>query len=354
VDLIEKLRRVGLIRHKVICLAKSAIFGWGCIALTILLNFFSMILNAQSAGIIVHDPVMIRQEGIYHLFCTGKGITEFTSPDMINWEYEGPVFDAVPAWTRERVHDFEGHIWAPDISFHQQKYLLYYSISSFAKNTSCIGLATNKTLDRKDPQYHWIDRGVVIQSVPGKDQWNAIDPNLMVDDQGIPWLVFGSFWEGIKLVKLDSEYSIPAEPQVWYTLARRKRDFEIPERNPGNGAIEAPFLFRRNNYYYLFVSFDYCCRGINSDYKIMVGRSENITGPYFDKLGNDLFLDGGSLVLEGNSDWPGVGHNAVSSFDGVDYLIFHAYDAADEGRPKLLIRKIIWDDAGWPFILLKN
>jgi arabinan endo-1,5-alpha-L-arabinosidase len=350
----KKLRRAGRARHKFISLTKSVTFQWGCFAMTTLLNLFSTNMSAQPSGTIVHDPVMIKQDNSFYLFCTGKGITTMSSADMEKWKYEGPVFDSVPAWTRERIPDFIDHIWAPDISYHEGLYYLYYSISSFAKNTSCIGLATNSTLNRNDSHYRWKDRGVVIQSVPGRDQWNAIDPNLILDDKGFAWLVFGSFWEGIKLVKLDKSFSSPAEPQEWYTLARRNRDFEILERQPGNAAIEAPFIFKKNGYYYLFVSFDYCCRGIKSDYKIMAGRSATITGPYLDKQGTDMFLGGGSLVLQGNSEWPGVGHNAVYSFDETDYMIFHAYDASDEGRPKLMIRKISWDDSDWPAIQLND
>jgi arabinan endo-1,5-alpha-L-arabinosidase len=229
---------------------------------------------------------------------------------------------------------------------------LYYSVSAFAKNTSCIGLATNVTLNPADPAYHWTDHGMVIQSVPGRDMWNAIDPNLVVDTDGTPWLVFGSFWEGMKLVKLDSAFKKVAQPEIWNTLARRDRDDTLPERDPGNGSIEAPFIFQKNGYYYLFVSFDFCCRGKESNYKIMVGRSKEITGPYLDKEGTDMFLGGGSLVLKGNPAWPGLGHNAVFTYDGKDIMIFHAYDAADDGKPKLLIREINWDDAGWPCVIL--
>ena len=58
-------------------------------------------------------------------------------------------------------------------------YYLYYSVSAFGKNTSCIGVATNKTLHPSSPDYKWTDHGKVIQSVPGRDMWNAIDPNLV-------------------------------------------------------------------------------------------------------------------------------------------------------------------------------
>jgi arabinan endo-1,5-alpha-L-arabinosidase len=307
--------------------------------------------NANAQNIIVHDPVMIRQDSNYYIFCTGNGISVWTSKDLKNWISLPPVFNKPPYWTTKNVSGFSGHIWAPDISFHSSTYYLYYAISAFAKNTSCIGLATNNTLNPTDSAFGWKDQGMVLQSIPGRDMWNAIDPNLIFDNNDIPWLVFGSFWEGIKMVKLKSNLKEIFQPQEWYTVARRQRDFDIDERDPGNGAIEAPFIFVKNGYYYLFVSFDYCCKGINSNYKIMVGRSENINGPYLDKDGNKMSQGGGTLVLAGDKRWPGLGHNSVYNFDSTDYMIYHAYDASDNGKPKLRISIINWDKDEWPYVI---
>ncbi len=306
----------------------------------------------SQTGVTVHDPVMIRQDSAYYLFCTGFGISTWSSPDMRNWEKGKPVFDKAPEWAVNLIPGFKGHIWAPDISFQNGKYYLYYSVSAFGKNTSCIGLATNKSLQPDDPAYGWEDQGMVIQSVPGRDLWNAIDPNLAFDQEQNPWMVFGSFWSGIKLVKLNSDLKSPAEPQEWYTVCKRERDFTTDDTDAGEGSVEAPFIFKKDPYYYLFVSFDFCCRGLKSNYKIMVGRSQKITGPYLDRAGKRLDQGGGTMVLAGNELWPGVGHNATYTIDGIDYIVFHGYDAADNGRSKLLIRQIHWDDEGWPLISL--
>lgn len=297
----------------------------------------------------VHDPVMIRQDSVYYIFCTGFGISSWSSVNLKDWRQERPVFDKPPQWAVEAVPGFRGHIWAPDISYHNGKYYMYYAVSAFGKNTSCIGLAVNKTLHRDSPDYRWEDLGKVIQSVPGRDMWNAIDPNLEMDEQGTPWLAFGSFWDGIKLVKMNADLRTVAQPEQWYTIAARPRNPVIPDTAAGDAAIEAPFLFRKDKYYYLFVSFDYCCRGEKSTYKMMVGRSEKIQGPYLDRDGTPMTLGGGSTVLEGDKNWNGVGHNAVVSFDGVDWLVFHGYDANDRGRSKLRMEKLNWFN-GWPVV----
>ena len=275
------------------------------------------------------------------------GISVFASKDMKHWKQQPPVFTKPPEWAVKTIPHFRGHIWAPDISYHNGLYYLYYAVSAFGKNTSAIGVATNKTLDASSPSFKWSDRGKVIQSVPGRDMWNAIDPNLITDGDNTSWMVFGSFWNGIKIVKLDSSLTAVAQPEQWYTVASRSRNPVLPDSVAGDAAIEGPFIFKKDKYYYLFVSFDYCCRGEKSTYKMMVGRSENVYGPYVDRDGVPMNIGGGSLLLEGDKNWYGVGHNAVANFDGTDYLVFHGYDAHDNGKSKLRIGKLVWP-GGWP------
>ncbi|MDO9339220.1 MAG: family 43 glycosylhydrolase [Bacteroidales bacterium] len=297
-----------------------------------------------------HDPVMIKQDSVYYLFTTGGGVA--SSTDMINWKREKNVFEQAPAWiTQDLISGFRGGggYWAPDIQFVNGTYYLYYSFSAFAKNTSVIGVATNKTLHPADTNFKWVDHGMVIQSIPNKDMWNAIDPNLIMDGrQG--WLAFGSFWDGIKMVKLAPDLLSVAKPEVWYTLARQPRTFALDDTDPGDGTIEAPFIFKRFQYFYLFISVDYCCRGLNSDYKVLVGRSRTVEGPYVDREGNLLTRGGGMIVAQGNVDWAAVGHCAAYTFNGKTYLIMHGYDKYDNGRSKLIVKEIKWDRAEWPTI----
>jgi len=298
----------------------------------------------------IHDPVMIKQDSIYYLFCTGMGISCYSSPDLKHWKRDSPVFMEPPAWAVKAVPGYKGHTWAPDISFHNGKYWLLYSVSAFGKNTSCIGLAENTTLDQKSKDYKWLDHGKLIESVPGRDDWNAIDPNMIYDQDNHPWVCFGSFWNGVKLVRLKDDLSGLAEPETWFSLAKRPRALDTNDSSAGNGAIEGPFIYKKGGYYYLFVSFDYCCRGVNSNYKVMVGRSKNLSGPYLDKNGVYMTKGGGSAVVVGNNRYPGVGHCGVYDFDGQDYIIFHGYDREKQGMPRLLVEKLHWDKNNWPFI----
>lgn len=303
---------------------------------------------AAAIQVEVHDPVMAKQGDHYYVFSTGPGITIYRSTDMENWRRVGRVFETEPDWARDTVPGFTGHLWAPDIFEKDGRYYLYYSVSAFGKNTSAMGVAVSDTLDPDSPDYGWTDLGMVLQSVPNRDHWNAIDPAIVEDEDGNVWMSFGSFWEGLKLVKLAPDLASVAEPQEWYSLARRPAESVAPD-SPGRGAIEAPFIFRKGDWYYLFVSFDLCCRKGDSTYKIMVGRSKSVTGPYQDREGTPLLDGGGTLVLEGNENWVALGHNSAYTFDGRDYLVFHAYETADDYLQKLRILPIEWQD-GWPVV----
>ena len=143
--------------------------------------------------------------------------------------------------------------------------------------------------------------------------------------------------------RIDSATGKPSsDDEELYSLARRD---QIPDTS---GAIEAPFIIRHEDYYYLFVSFDFCCKGTLSTYRIMVGRAGQVTGPYYDQEGTEMLSGGGTLVLEGNDRWRGPGHNAVLQETGGDKLVYHAYDAQAAGIPTLRISPIVWDADGWP------
>lgn len=328
----------------------------------------------------VHDPVMAQgEDGRYYVFSTGMGVGVMSSPDLQSWREEPGVFKFVPAdvkegekpqfsldrekstipsWAMDTVPGYMGHTWAPDISYHNGQWLLYYSCSTFGKNGSAIGLATNKTLDPLSPDYKWEDQGLVIASHKGKDNWNAIDPNLITDaSTGQPYLVYGSFWDGIQIIELSSDFKTPiSSPR---TLARRiERHRELKEIEftiengrdtieAGDNAIEAPFMIYNDGYYYLFVSWDYCCRGKNSTYKTVYGRSRSINGPFLDKQGKDMAFGGGTMLVGPSERYYGIGHNSAYNLYGQWYFLCHAYDAEVGARAKMFLRKMYFDKDGW-------
>jgi arabinan endo-1,5-alpha-L-arabinosidase len=163
-------------------------------------------------------------------------------------------------------------------------------------------------------------------------------------------MTFGSFWSGIKLVKLDPSWTRLAEPQEWHTIARRERPAFTPDEEAGAAQIEGPFIFRKNGWYYLFASWGLCCQGPKSTYEVVVGRAKEVTGPYLDRQGKDMALGGGSLVIQGDKDWKALGHNSAYTFDGKDWLVLHAYETADKYKQKLKVLEMKWDRDGWPVV----
>jgi arabinan endo-1,5-alpha-L-arabinosidase len=305
------------------------------------IDLYAIDWTALSGNLDAHDPVIIREGDTWYLFSTGVSIRRKRSDDGVHWEQMAPVFGLQPDWHLQMVPKNDGNLWAPDIFYYQGQFYLYYSVSSFGSNTSTIGLATTPTLDPEDPNYGWVDEGVVIHSTTF-DDYNTIDPNVLQDRDGNLWLSFGSFWSGIKLVKLDPETMKPAAGESLYSIAAR----------PGNTAIEAPFIIERDGYYYLFVSHDFCCRGVDSTYRIVVGRAEQITGPYVDREGTPMMGGGGTLIDAGDERWRGPGHNAVYQQGQSDILVNHAYDGENYGRATLQIRPLYWDIDGWPTLIL--
>jgi len=255
----------------------------------------------------------------------------------VHWDLAGRVFaEDMPKWAHEEI---PGSVfpWAPDIAYLNGRYCLYYSVSTFGRNRSLIGLATNKTLDSKSPDYAWKDEGKVVESFP-RDGYNAIDSNVLALGKGRLALVFGSFWSGIQYVEADLRTGKPRSGAVPQFIARR----------PGSTAEEAPFLLRRGAYYYLFLSFDFCCRGTQSTYNIRIGRAKSVEGPYQDRDGKPLLEGGGTLLLGTEGSVIGPGHCAVLREPRRDLLVYHYYDGKASGVPTLQIRPLAWDKDGWP------
>ena len=291
-------------------------------------------------GVVTRDAT---GQTVYYVAATGQGVRLLRSTDLVRWTPVGRVFDtAVPEWAAREVPGTDG-IWAPDLSLHGGLYYLYYSVSTFGSQRSVIGLAVNRSLDPASPDYKWEDRGKVIESSPSTSDHNAIDPALLVDQQGRWRLFWGSHWTGLKVVDLDPATGKPAPGAVIRSVAAR------PDTK--SGAIEAPYVLFHDGYYYLFVSWDGCCDGAKSTYKVMVGRSRDPIGPYVDKAGKALLEGGGTLVLEGDARWRGPGHNGVLEDGARQYVVHHTYDVQNLGAQRILqVRPLTWSPDGWPIV----
>ena len=290
------------------------------------------------------DPAIIQpqEKGPVYIFATGMGIPISRSDDLFHWQRIGRVFDrGAPDWAKKAVPGARG-IWAPDIRRFNNLYYLYYAVSTFGSQRSVIGLAVNKRLDPADADYRWEDRGLVLESAPDKTDFNAIDPAMFVDRDNRPYLFWGSFWTGIKAAKLDpATGKLPDDAKITAIATR------MPNTQPP--AIEAPYVIAHGDYYYLFVSWDNCCEGERSTYKVIVGRSKSVLGPYLDHRGTSMAEGGGTLVLASYGKWRGPGHNSALCTAHGDWLVLAGYNVENLRRSRLLqIRRMYWPDDGWP------
>jgi arabinan endo-1,5-alpha-L-arabinosidase len=298
----------------------------------------------------MHDPSIIRQGSVYYAFTSdflgqaGGYLLVRCSEDRIKWTACGAVFQQMPAWAGSAVPGALC-LWAPDVSFFNGLYHVYYAVSTAGSQRSVIGLVTNTTLDPHDSAYKWVDRGPVLTSKAG-DDFNAIDPNILVDTDGSVWLTYGSYWSGIKQREIDpATGALSSSDTMRYDLAAR----------PGTplNPIEGPSLIQHGGYYYLFVSVDFCCNAsvATDNYKEAVGRSTSPHGPFADMQGTAMMAGGGTVVIEGNGSWnaPGGGTAWIDPDSGDSFLAFHALNMGQNGAPYLWLKSITWQN-DWPVL----
>jgi arabinan endo-1,5-alpha-L-arabinosidase len=277
-----------------------------------------------------------KDRGIYYVFGTGNGLPILTSTDLVHWTHDGQILaGAVPSWAPSTIPGAV-NTWAPDISFFDGVWHVYYAVSTFGAKTSAIGFATSPSL--ADPT--WTDHGPVVESNEATP-YNAIDPNIVIAPDGTISLVFGSFNGGIYVVPIDPSTGAPSASS---------EPLPIASRIVTTWGIEGAFVAQHGGYYYLFVSFDDCCRGSDSTYNIRVGRSRSLDGPFLDDRGVPMLAGGGRVVLRSSGTDRGPGHNAVLNDGGTWRLFFHYYDAAEGGTSRLGILPITWTSTGWPAV----
>ncbi|PPR07108.1 hypothetical protein CVT24_010944 [Panaeolus cyanescens] len=277
----------------------------------------------------VHDPTMCKDNsGTYYIFSTAPGIEIRTSKDRTAWTLIGRVWPNGASWTDQYTGTSNGNLWAPDCTYVNGQFILYYSASSFGSQKSAIFLAKSYT-----GQPGSFSNEGLVTSTSTSNNYNAIDPNLLIDN-GRWFLSLGSFWTGIKSMTLDPSTGKLSSSTVT----------ALAQRTAASGAVEASAVFKNGNYYYLFTSWDSCCKGTSSTYNIRVGSA---TGGFVDKSGVALTSGGGTLVLgsHGNIIGPG-GQDLMVDGDG-PILIYHYYTPSGSF---LGINRLDFS-SGWPVVV---
>lgn len=288
-------------------------------------NYSNPVINVS-----LPDPTVIKaNNGFFYLYATEniRNVPVYRSSNLIDWEFTGTAF------TDETRPTFEskGSIWAPDINYIEGKYILYYSMSEWGGEHTCgIGVAT-----ADEPEGPFTDLGKMFRSNE-IDVQNSIDP-FYIEENGRKYLFWGSF-HGIYMIELSHDgltTKIGAEKV----------------KVAGN-AFEGTYIYKKENYYYLFASIGRCCEGKNSTYELVVGRSQSLKGPYLDKNGKDMNDNAYEVVISHNKRFVGNGHcsEIVQDNEGQDWIFYHGVDTTDPNGRKLLLDRIQWDNEKWPYV----
>ncbi|KAI0822073.1 glycoside hydrolase family 43 protein [Trametes gibbosa] len=299
-----------------------------------------------SGSVLIHDPSLVQRvsDGKYFLFTTHNKGGILTAMNLAGpWTSVGSILPSDSSINLPGKDD----IWAPDISYYNGHYYAYYAVSTFGSQQSAIGLATSSSMDPGT----WTDHGQVFASSTGS-AFNAIDPNLAIDEHGFPVLTFGSFWSDIFQVKLQSNLKSTSGSPAQVS-------FNSTDPQPEEGA----FVWKHESFYYLFFSSGLCCGfdannlpPAGNEYKVFVGRSSSAHGPFVDKSGRDLRQTGGTLVLASHDNVYAPGGQSIftDSMSGRDIFVYH-YVPVKSAQPysdayaTLGLNAIDWS-SGWPVL----
>jgi len=294
-------------------------------------------MTAQYANPVIRvsvpDPTAIRTaDGTYYLYGTEdiRNLPIFRSDDLVHWTQVGTAFT-----DQSRPTEVKGaSLWAPEIRYIKGKYVLFYSLAIWGQEwVSTIGYAV-----ADKPEGPFTEKGIVFSSHDVGVQ-NSID-EFFYEDNGKYYMLWGSF-RGIYLMELDVTNDLVITPK------------KETMRQVAGTAFEAVNLWKHGNYYYLFASIGSCCEGANSTYTTVVGRSENLAGPYVDKTGKRMLDNGYTTVISRSPAFVGPGHNSILLEDDArdTWMLYHGYQVnkEDDGR-QVLLDKVLWDEDGWPYV----
>ncbi len=291
----------------------------------------SLLLPTQYINPVINqdapDPTVIKAGDYYYLYSTGEKI--FKSKDLVNWQFVRKVFDGKkrPTFVNVKIY------WAPCITKQDNLYILYFALAIWGKSeTGAIGVATSKS---PEGPFDLVGDGKLFTSKE-VGVLNSIDP-YYIEDHGKKYLIWGSF-HGIYGIELTKDGTKVKNIHNKFKIAGSK--------------FEGSYIYKRNNYYYLFVSTGSCCKGDNSTYQIVVGRANNLKGPYLSKKGGSMQNNKFTVILAGNKKFAGPGHDSriFKDKNGKTWMLYHAYLRGNSkiGRT-VCIDEVKWTKDNWPY-----
>ena len=326
-------------------------------------NAYTDSLTVSGSGIYVHDPYMLRDaNGTYWLYGTHNTLATSTDLSTFTTVSNGDITPYPSWWSLINTESTGPDMWAPSL-YYDASTTTYYQYYSLPVEPDTVGgEALIAMLTSASPSGPWTEPStpeVITQSwsnttnaVPSSlgsefgfvqgTADNAIDPAPFVDASGTRWLVFGSWFDGTHLLRLKQDGTVDSS----YTPTR------IAFRYWGEeGPFIYPWVVNGTQYYYYFAPINACCSA-NSTYRIIYGRANSPEGPYYDRAGNKLTDQGGTILLSTHGSIVGPGGQSVFTdvVDGVQTptLVYHYYNSSGVGT--LGLNRLSFTDDGWPYI----
>ena len=283
------------------------------------------------------DPTVIRTEDGFYLYATQTDkywVPIYFSKDLVNWEFKRTAFRNA---TKPQIPG-GGAFWAPEIRHINGKYVLYFSWAKWGDgDASYTAVATSDS-----PLGDFVNSKELLT----KEDFgsNCID-QFYYEEDNKKYMFVGSF-NGIYVTELTDD---------GLSVKRNENGTPTLKKQVYGKAFEGTNIYKKNGYYYLFASINNCCDGERSRYKVVVGRSQDLLGPYLDKSGKDMINNAWELVLEGDGQkFFGPGHNSIIVQDdaGTDWMIYHSYvkENGEVGGRLGMLDRVLWTEDGWPYI----
>ncbi|MBM7553153.1 LamG-like jellyroll fold domain-containing protein [Thalassobacillus pellis] len=332
----------------------------------------------------VHDPSVIKVEDTFYVF--GSHLAAAKTKDFMQWELvatgadkENPLFEDVTK-SLEETFDWAqtDTLWAADVTqLENGKFYMYYNACKGDSPRSALGVAVADNIEGP-----YKDLGIILKSgmwgetspdgtiYDAKVHPNTVDPHVFYDEEGVLWMVYGSYSGGIFILEMDPKTGKPLPGQGYGKKLI----------GGNHSRIEGPYIQYNpeTDYYYMYLSFG----GLDAHggYNMRVVRSKNPDGPYYDAEGNaminvkadpslPLFDDRsiepygvklmGNYLFERKVGEPGTGigsgkvspgHNSVYYDSETDqqFLIFHSRFPQKGEMHEIRVHQMFMNEEGWP------
>ena len=258
------------------------------------------------------DPHVVRDGDTWYAYATGQvgesAIQVATSDDLVEWSEPQDALPERPDW--QPIQD--GLTWAPEVVEVADRWLMYYVAREQASGLQCLALAV--AAEPEGPFEDTSTGPLVCQ----RDLGGSIDAFAFSDVDGRRYL----FWKNDGNARgLETRIWVQPLSADGTRVEGAAQDTGLRQTFPWQGAlVEAPTVVLHEGTYVLF----YSANDYGSDaYAMGYATATTVTGHYRDRSEQPW--------VDSEGEAAGPGGQAVFEVDGQQWLVYHAWEAGEEG-----------------------